>query len=166
MTCDGGGSALFRCSDRSGTGAGSNTTVSVRLLAVKHRQMTAMERKVLRLVVADLRLMRLRTADVAANVCIRDERGAVVDPKRPSSLLGSRRSTNRTVRRRSGLGSSRVRTSAALGALDVRRREEQNASRRVVVRRLGPNGWSRDEPRESRQGILRFCFRAYESSAY
>jgi len=33
-----------------------------------------------RLLLADLRLMRLRTADVAANVCIRDERGAVVDP--------------------------------------------------------------------------------------
>ena len=32
----------------------------------------------------NLRLMRLRTADVAANVCIRDERGAVVDPKQPS----------------------------------------------------------------------------------
>jgi len=43
-------------SDRSGTGAGSNTTVSVRLLAVKHRQMTAMERKALRLVVADLKV--------------------------------------------------------------------------------------------------------------
>jgi hypothetical protein len=39
-----------------------------------------------RLLLADLRLMRLRTADVAANVCIRDERGAVADPKRTSAL--------------------------------------------------------------------------------
>jgi hypothetical protein len=38
------------------------------------------------LLLADLRLMRLRTADVAANVCIRDERGAVADPKRTSAL--------------------------------------------------------------------------------
>jgi len=28
----------------------------------------------------------LRTADVAANVCIRDERGAVVDPEQPVEL--------------------------------------------------------------------------------
>lgn len=53
MICDGGGSGLFRCSDRSGTGAESNTTLSMRLVAVKHRPMTAMERKALRLVVAE-----------------------------------------------------------------------------------------------------------------
>jgi len=41
---------------------------------------------------ADLRLMRLRTADVAANVCIRDERGAEVDPLRTVGLLRSRQS--------------------------------------------------------------------------
>ena len=55
MICDGGGSGLFRCSDRSGTGAESNTTLSMRLVAVKHRPRTALERKALRLVVAGQR---------------------------------------------------------------------------------------------------------------
>jgi len=43
--------------------------------------------EVVRRLMADLRLMRLRTADVAANVCIRDERGAVVDPLLPLEIF-------------------------------------------------------------------------------
>jgi len=38
---------------------------------------------------ADLTLMCLRTADVAAKVCIRDERGAVVDPEQPVAFLSA-----------------------------------------------------------------------------
>ena len=42
-----------------------------------------------RLLLADLRLMRLRIAHVAANVRIRDEREAVIDPERPPANSAS-----------------------------------------------------------------------------
>ena len=64
MICDGGESALFRYSDRSGTGAESNTTLSMRLVAVKHRPMTAMKRNTLRLKLAVQRPSSLNASGV------------------------------------------------------------------------------------------------------
>jgi len=67
--------------------------------APSHRRLSPLR---CRRLMAERRLMRLRTADVAANVCIRDEQGAAVDPLQPVDPSRSRRSKYQITLHRSG----------------------------------------------------------------